>query len=323
MLHAALSMLILLSVSSDDPLAAPDSSTAQRVIELPGVRIDRVEKNIKVDCEILAVDMPLEFYLVAKGGPDHESVLRTSAKPSSIHAGLITLGLEPGSPARYSETTRTTTAPFGPPLRLRVEWTDADGKLHSKPAEALIRSIKDKKPMPEGVFIFTGSRQREDGAYLADLAGYVVSIVNFDITPIDVPRVASSANETLEWEYNADIGLKRGDPVTLIIEPVGDVQPKLDGEENEDVPSDVGETIEKQDAESQIDIAALRDLWRTEVIPHADELKSAAATHYKVISELRKRQQALIEEADQLQRLIDELEREYQNLTTPRPTMQP
>lgn len=321
MLHAVLSMLILFSVATDSE--QPNPTLKQKVIELPSVRIDLIERNIKVDSEILAVEMPLEFYLVAKGGPDHESVLRTSAKPSSIHAGLIALGLEPGSPARYSETTHTTTAPFGPPLRLRVEWTDADGKLQSKPAEALIRSVKDKTPMPEGVFIFTGSRLREDGAYMADLAGYVVSIVNFDITPIDVPRIASSANETLEWEYNPDIGLKRGDKVTLIIEPVGDVQPKLDDEEKEVVPSDVGDAIEKQDDNSPSDIAALRDLWRAEVIPHADEMKSAAATHYKVISELRKRQQALIEEADKLQRLIDELEREYETLTTPRPSTQP
>ncbi|HQY89346.1 MAG TPA: YdjY domain-containing protein, partial [Tepidisphaeraceae bacterium] len=178
----------------------------KKVVEFPNVRVDLEQKNIRVDCEILAVDMALEFYLVAKGGPDHESVLRTAAKPSSIHAGLIMLGIEPGSPARYSETTRQSIAPFGPPLRLKVEWEGEDGKLHSMPAESLIRSIKEKKPMPQGVFIFTGSKQRDDGAYMADLAGYVVSIVNFDLTPIDVPRVASSANETLEWEYNTDVG---------------------------------------------------------------------------------------------------------------------
>ncbi len=39
---------------------------------------------------------------------------------------------------------------------------------------------------------------------------------------IDVPELASNANETLEWEYNPDIGSSQLEPpVTMIIEPAG------------------------------------------------------------------------------------------------------
>ena len=51
-----------------------------------------------------------------------------------------------------------------------------------------------------------------DGKYAADLTGSVVSIVNFDLTMIDVPELASNANETLEWEFNPDVCPKKSLP---------------------------------------------------------------------------------------------------------------
>jgi hypothetical protein len=70
-------------------------------------------------------------------------------------------------------------------------------------------------------WVFDGSRMLPDGRYAADLTGYVVSIVNFDLTMIDVPQLASNANETLEWEYNPDLVPPPGTPVTMTIEPAG------------------------------------------------------------------------------------------------------
>ena len=70
-------------------------------------------------------------------------------------------------------------------------------------------------------WVFDGSRILPDGRYAADLTGYVVSIVNFDMTMIDVPELASNANETLEWEFNPDVVPRQGTPVTMIIEPGG------------------------------------------------------------------------------------------------------
>ena len=63
----------------------------------------------------------------------------------------------------------------------------------------------------------------------------------------------------------------------------------------------------------------LKEQWEREVEPHRKELQKAAETHYKVISELQKEQHRLIDEADRIQRTIDELEKAYQDMTTPRP----
>ena len=62
----------------------------------------------------------------------------------------------------------------------------------------------------------------ENGNYAADSTGYLEpSIVNFDLTVIDVPQLASSSNELLEWERNPDTTPKAGTKVTMVIEPVG------------------------------------------------------------------------------------------------------
>jgi len=65
------------------------------------------------------------------------------------------------------------------------------------PAYKLMREIKTKKAMPPSTWIFAGSRLMPDGNYAADIDGYVVTIVNFDLTLIDVPN--SSAAPTRRW----------------------------------------------------------------------------------------------------------------------------
>jgi hypothetical protein len=224
------------------------------------------------------------------------------------------LGQEPGSPMKYSEAKKSWSAPYGPPIRVRVEYTSPDGAKHLIPATRLLRHVRTHEPMKDQSWIFAGSHQRPDGAYLADLTGYVVSLVNFEHTLIDVPKLVSASNETLEWETNPDLGLKRGQAVTMILDPLND------GPTSE--PSARGEAEPSQNHvpnAQDIDIEQLRQRWKDAVAPHQSALKDAAQTHYEVIAELRRKQQALIDEADRLQRLIDELERDYAEMTTPKP----
>ena len=51
----------------------------------------------------------------------------------------------------------------------------------------------------------------------------------------------------------------------------------------------------------------------------ATRLVKAAQAHYEVIEGMRREQQRLIDEADRIQRAIDELTKQYQDMTTPRP----
>lgn len=219
----ALTIIAIVASSNLTPAAAPPAAPATQPSgakggKLPFVEFDAKTKRVRVECEIVGVETPLEFFCVARNGPDHETVLRTRAQPSHIHAALLAIGLKPGAPLSWSEEKKKWIPPDGPPLSVSVEY-EADGKLVSLPANRLMRDQKTKKEMPELTWVFTGSRVLDQGQYAADLTGYIISVVNFDFTLIDIPDLASSSNETLEWERNTDVSPPPGAKVTMVLTP--------------------------------------------------------------------------------------------------------
>jgi len=107
-------------------------------------------------------------------------------------------------------------APTGSPIKITCTW-QRDGKTITVPAEQMMRDTKSKKPMPQSHWVFAGSRIM-NGGYAADTTGYLISIVNFELTVVDVAEIASSSNETLEWEVNPDASPPKGTKVTMILE---------------------------------------------------------------------------------------------------------
>ena len=341
-----------------------------------------------MECEALRVRAPLEFFCCVAGGPEHETVLRSRAKPSHLHAALLMLGLEPGEGVRFSESTQKWLPPHGPPLHIGVRF-DKDGKTIDMPAYRLLRDVHTQREMKPMTWIFAGSRVMPDGVSAADQTGYLVSVVNFELTVIDIPQLASSANETLEWETNLDLMPASGAKVTMIIEPAGKIEAppatqtaaleeaviKIDAAgtiELDDRPVSapaelpkllerrggrhvrvaVANTVEENpsarevinslsaasirftvipqataqpamrpaaraaQADDEI-INRLRQRWEHFVAPEAAKVRDVASAHRQVIDELRHQQQKLIDEADEIQRTIDELEKRYQEMTTP------
>jgi hypothetical protein len=305
---------------------------AAKVGKLPFVTFDAGRKQVRVECEALGVEAPLELFCVRNGGSEHESVLRTPAKPSDIHTALLAIGLQPGKPLSYSEAANKWLPPQGPPLNINLEW-EKDGKTVSVPAYRTMRDLKTKKEMKATHWVYCGSRVMDDGAFAADVTGYVVSVVNFDLTLIDIPELASNSNETLEWERNPDTAPPARTKVVMVIEPVANAP----GDKGSDVNAPPAKRQEKSDAGGaqqpkvnaeitdvtvdQRRMETLREHWVRSVRPHAAALRDAAQAHYEVIAAMRAEQQRLIDEADRLQRSIDALEKEYQDLTTPRPAL--
>src|SRR5882757_10745479 len=81
--------------------AAP--ATQPAIGKFPHLTVDVKKKQIRVECESLNVDIRLEFFCVLTGTNEHESVLRSDAKPSDLHTALLMCGLTPGEPVKYSE----------------------------------------------------------------------------------------------------------------------------------------------------------------------------------------------------------------------------
>ena len=319
--------LLALQASAQKEPPKPDAS------KMPHMTVDVPHKQIRVECQALNPQMPLEFFCCMTGTAEHEAVLRSQVMPSHLHLGLLMLGLQPGEPVRYSKAADKWLPPHGPPIQIFCEWTDKDGKGVRVPAYRMMRNVKTKKPMPAMTWIFAGSRVMEDGKYAADTTGYIVSVVNFDLTVIDIPELASSANETLEWEYNPDVVPAKGSTVWMIIEPAGKdaattkptaekLKADAGGTKVENIFADPAPVTDKPLTDVQLDeqkVKALRSKWEQKVAPQNKALREAAQAHYEVINALRHEQNRLIDEADRVQRVIDQLQKEYQDMTTPRP----
>src|SRR5919107_1542201 len=95
------------------PLASP-ASPAQpakpakpqaKAGELPLVRFDAEKKQVRVECEALRVEGPLEFFLCRAMTAEHEAVLRSKALPSHVHFEMLAIGLKPGAPLTFIEET--------------------------------------------------------------------------------------------------------------------------------------------------------------------------------------------------------------------------
>src|SRR5688572_25735718 len=225
-------LLALVSLSCASPSSAAQQAKqpakppggGEKVGKLAHVTFDAQKKQVRVECEAIEVETPLEFFCVRVGGSEHESVLRTPAKPSDIHIALIAIGLKAGRPVQYSESLNKWLPPQGPPLHITLEW-EKDGKTVSIPAYRCMRNLKTKAEMKPLNWVYCGSRTMEDGEFAADVTGYVVSVVNFDLTLIDMPELASNSNELLEWQRNPDVAPPAKTKVTMVIQPAGNAKP--------------------------------------------------------------------------------------------------
>jgi len=394
-------LLLALMLTPRAAAAAENGAPATRPRDgkLPHIDVDVKKKQVRVECEAVNAEMPLEFFCCVTNTAEHEAALRSAVRPSHLHLALLMCGLVPGEPVRYSKALDKWLPPKGPPVHIFCEF-ERDGKKVSIPAYRMLRNTKTKKEMPPITWVFTGSKMTEDGKYAGDMTGYLVTVVNFELSVIDIPLLASNSNETLEWEVNPDIVPKKGSPVTMIIEPAGkdagrggggaggdnkaganantpiderlvtvdaagrieldhakvelkDLTERLERLKEKrplkvqfapaaDAPKDFVErtraAIELADvavtvgtpggagdpalSEVKVDemrVKQLRARWEKSVAPHRRELAVAAQTHYEVINSLRREQQRLIDEADRVQRVIDDLQRDYQDMTTPRP----
>jgi hypothetical protein len=102
-------------------------------------------------------------------------------------------------------------------LELFVKWQEQDREV-VRPAASLIRNLRTKQHIPEIHWVFSGSRVMPDGTYAADITGQIVSLVNFEMAVLDVPALASSANESLAWETDLMALPPPGTPVTLVMQ---------------------------------------------------------------------------------------------------------
>jgi len=100
------------------------------------VFLNRTKKRVYLHTEVSCRNCVLEMLCVPIGQREHETILNVRTRAFVVHAALLALGLEPGTPAVFYPDYQS---PTGPALELRVHWLDDQERLHNKDARTWIR----------------------------------------------------------------------------------------------------------------------------------------------------------------------------------------
>jgi hypothetical protein len=221
----------------------PELKAALEKLELPKVKINLEEWSVDVEASVCEDYGLLEVIACLKDTRDHESVVRTEAKPSHIHTALLLLGAQPGSPAMQQMLEGDpprfrNILPSGSPVGVFLVTKDGKGVATERPVnEFILRASDDydavgqpvteenkkKEHFPTHIFVFAGSvllPAEGDGPrrYLADTEGNIISISTFGDELLCMPGIYEKSNESLVWQADSDL-LKAG-PVILRLRPL-------------------------------------------------------------------------------------------------------
>ncbi|HBZ97551.1 MAG: hypothetical protein CMJ41_02095 [Phycisphaerae bacterium] len=190
---------------------APSSGVAERRVDLsPGLWVEPTAGRLGFRAWVCLDEGWLEQVVCSPGTREHESLMVTDVPASSIHAGLLLLGLEPGRPGRWREEGTTVVAipPAGPELSVSVVWSEDDGTSRSGAIDSWIVDVREQIDYPTDRWVFAGSieLQGEEAAragtgYLADRSGSIIGLVTFGdelLAAVDVIPDAASVRAP-EW----------------------------------------------------------------------------------------------------------------------------
>ncbi|MFN0197522.1 MAG: YdjY domain-containing protein [Planctomycetaceae bacterium] len=116
------------------------------------VLVDAKGKRLLLKAEVVMREGLLEMLLCLKQTKEHESILSVDAKAYTIHAGLLAIGAEQGTPVRYEPEFKPAT---GTPVAIYVQWIDDEGNRQrvrgqewiSRAVHRFYAETLDKKPV--------------------------------------------------------------------------------------------------------------------------------------------------------------------------------
>ena len=204
------------SVAPAAPGADPHPDL-KRLAPREEVWIDPARREVIVGGRIAIDRGPIEFLACPEGTKEHESIVATRASARLVHAALLAIGLEPGSPVSFDPEYVAAT---GPRVRVRVRWAKPDGSQETVDVRSWVRNTQTGQPL-DADWVFGGSGFWTDPAdgkeyYQAD-GGDLICVSNFPTATLDLPVESSQSNEALLFEAFAGRVPPPGTAVELIL----------------------------------------------------------------------------------------------------------
>lgn len=198
----------------------PDLKRLSRTQE---VWVDPAKKQVIIGARVVLADGPIEVFACPERTKEHEAIVAVRGSASLVHAALLAIGMEPGSPVSFDPDYKPAT---GPVVRIRMRWTDAAGEPQEANARDWVRNTRTREPLASD-WVFAGSafwKDPQDGTehYQAD-GGDFICVSNFPTATLDLPIESSQSNEALLFEAFAGRVPPRDTDVEMVLsaEPKG------------------------------------------------------------------------------------------------------
>ncbi len=205
--------------SAVDQVPPPPPNTWQRLSRQHDIWLDAKNQRVIVDGEVCLREGLLELFACPTGTKEHESVVSLNCIPEQIHAALLAIGAEQGTPVSFDPKYRAAT---GDIIDVFVIWTDEKGKAQSGRAQEWVKYAKTGKAMDLD-WVFAGSSfwtDEETGKkhYQAN-AGDLICVSNFPTALLDLPVESTQANSGLMFVANSEKIPPRGTKVRVVLTP--------------------------------------------------------------------------------------------------------
>lgn len=211
------SLFALVLVLSASAVAGPASEPGTRPFA-PGVEIDWLRREIRIDATVVLERGPLEF-LACFPGKEHESIVRFEAAAEHIYQAAGLIGLAPGR-----SSTRPAAEEPGDLVELEFEY-GRGAETRRESARQWLRSAEYGRPPVVLHFVFQGSTVLPDRTLTAGRTGEGVAVVDFPEALIGVTRRASSRTDELWLEANSDRIPPVGSRVSVVLRPARPTTP--------------------------------------------------------------------------------------------------
>lgn len=201
------------------PPYLPAPENAKRLDKVGHAWIDRGKGVVYVDGRISLRRGLLEMFACPRNTKEHESIVSVDCKALVVHAGLLAVGADTGTPVEFAPEYKP---PTGTQIDITVHWKDQDGNMQQAKAQHLIRDARTGKQM-DLPWVFAGSgfwqnEQTGTSGYMAE-AGDLVCVANFSTATLDVPAELSNSNGSLLYEAFTERIPPLGWPVRLEFKP--------------------------------------------------------------------------------------------------------
>ena len=221
--------MALVSCAGRQPVLEAEQQADVAWIELAdGLRVDRMSRTVEIRAWVCLDRGWLEQVLCLPGTREHESLMVTNVTPSSIHAALLLVGIEPGQPGRWVERDGeiVLTPPQGDAVAVAVRsGTGASSTPVVRPVADWIADVATAESYPDTPWIFGGSFTHDDissgSRYAADHSGSIIGLVTFGdemLGAVDVIPDAEAVHAP-EWVVRHEVMPPMGTTVEVLLSP--------------------------------------------------------------------------------------------------------